>query len=203
MLNAETPRFKLGLFQPETDLGQALLAEALSRQIEVSALVEDLNALPARPGLRCRIGRLDDARAVSESVAGLDALIIGFADIPCHWLCPTIERVLSGVARAGVGRVLLVGDWNWLDRPEDHIDRGLGKRLLRSLENAHLDWTLVQSPALGENLGADDFTGQLDHAAEQARQRALGCACALLDEAQSGQFNHQRMVMRFPDEPNG
>ncbi|MCF3999113.1 NAD-dependent epimerase, partial [Pseudomonas aeruginosa] len=54
MRNLETATLKLGIFHPHDSLSQALIAAALQRQIEVSALQADLNSLQARPGLRCK-----------------------------------------------------------------------------------------------------------------------------------------------------
>ena len=49
MRNLETATLKLGIFHPHDSLSQALIAAALQRQIEVSALQADLNSLQARP----------------------------------------------------------------------------------------------------------------------------------------------------------
>ncbi|MCY1260617.1 NAD(P)H-binding protein [compost metagenome] len=196
MHNLESETFKIGLFQPESSLGQALLAEALHRQLEVSALVDDLNAMPARPGLRCKIGRLDDARAVSESVAGLDALIVGFSpDLPGSWLCPAIEALIDGLVRAEVPRLLLVADWTWLDRPADPAEADLARRLQRTLQASEVDWTLVQIPEVQEGFAVDDFAGpeQQPLALDSAHEMALRYAAAMLDEIQLGLHKRQRI----------
>ena len=69
MLNAETPRLKFALYGAHDDLGSALLVELLSRQHEAVALLDDLNSLSARPGLRTKPGDPFDPLSVSESVA--------------------------------------------------------------------------------------------------------------------------------------
>ncbi|HAB65290.1 MAG TPA: NADH-flavin reductase, partial [Pseudomonas sp.] len=52
MLNAETPRLKFALYGAHSSLGNALLCELLTRQHEAVALVDDLNSMTDRPGLR-------------------------------------------------------------------------------------------------------------------------------------------------------
>ena len=75
MLNAETPRLKFALYGAHSSLGNALLCELLTRQHEAVALVDDLNSMTVRPGLRAKAGDLFDAVSVSQSVAGMDAVI--------------------------------------------------------------------------------------------------------------------------------
>lgn len=72
MKNAETPVFKLVLFGPESSLGNALMAELLSRQHEVTAVVDDLNRHTA--GLHFKIGGLDDADQAEQGAAGGSAM---------------------------------------------------------------------------------------------------------------------------------
>ncbi|MBF3230878.1 NAD-dependent epimerase, partial [Pseudomonas aeruginosa] len=66
MRNLETATLKLGIFHPHDSLSQALIAAALQRQIEVSALQADLNSLQARPGLRCKPASLASSIEVSQ-----------------------------------------------------------------------------------------------------------------------------------------
>jgi len=52
-----------------------LMAEMLRRQHEVIAILDDLNVLAPRPGLRTKSGDLFDADRVKQSVAGSSAVI--------------------------------------------------------------------------------------------------------------------------------
>jgi uncharacterized protein len=78
MKNAETPVVKVVLYGAMSSLGSALMAEMLRRQHEVIAILDDLNALAPRPGLRTKTGDLFDAQRVKQSVAGSSVVI-------CYW----------------------------------------------------------------------------------------------------------------------
>ena len=73
--NAETPVFKLVLFGAESSLGSALMVELLSRQHEVTAVVDDLNRHAPRPGLHFKIGGLASADQAEQGAAGGSAVI--------------------------------------------------------------------------------------------------------------------------------
>lgn len=75
MKNAETPVMKVVLFGALSSFGNALMAELLRRQHEVIAILDDLNALAPRPGLRTKAGNFFSADRVCESIAGCTAVI--------------------------------------------------------------------------------------------------------------------------------
>ena len=128
MLNAETPRLKFALYGAHDDLGSALLVELLSRQHEAGALLDDLNSLSARPGLRTKPGDPFDPLSVSESVAD------GCGDLPVPHAAPApstdaitgesarrdfyqaVEALLLGLERVGVERLLLIADFPAIER---------------------------------------------------------------------------------------
>ena len=109
MLNAETPRLKFALYGAHSSLGNALLCELLTRQHEAVALVDDLNSMTVRPGLRAKTGDLFDAVSVSQSVAGMDAVICLYdspslatasgaaANHQPHDLYQAVDALLSGL----------------------------------------------------------------------------------------------------------
>ncbi|PWU28804.1 NAD-dependent epimerase [Pseudomonas sp. RW407] len=197
MHNLETATLKLGVFRPFDSLGQALVAAALHRQHEVSALVEDLNSLRARPGLRCKLGGLASSVEVSEAVMGLDVIFAMLGDQPPQQLPPQCGALIDGALRAGVPRLFLVGHWQWLVAPQDAADEQLGAGLARSLEVSGLDWTLVETPALVEGLRIDDFS-RTAAPVDVASQQALACAEALLDEVRLGLHRRQCLRLRDP-----
>ncbi|MCJ1886965.1 SDR family oxidoreductase [Pseudomonas sp. LA21] len=194
MHNLETPTVKLGLFHPFDSLGQALIAAALHRQHEVTALLDDLNRLKARPGLRCKLGSLDSSISVSEAVAGLDAIFAFLGHEPPHRLPPQCGALIDGALRVRVPRLFLLGHWRWLTEPATSDDEQLGAGLARSLEVSGLDWTLVEQPAVAEGLRIDDFSRAVGAPDEEAAF-ALSCADALLDELQLGL--HRRACLRL------
>ncbi|QRY77270.1 NAD(P)H-binding protein [Pseudomonas sp. PDNC002] len=198
MHNLETPTLKLGLFQPFDSLGQALIAGALHRQHEVTVLLDDLNALQARPGLRSKLGSLDSSITVSEAVSGLDVIFAFLGNEPAENLPPLCGALLDGALRADVPRLFLVGHWQWLVEPAGADDEQLGAGLARSLEASGLGWTLVEAPGTPEGLRIDDFT-RAGLASDEESARALACAEALLDEVRLGLHRHQCLRLRSGD----
>ena len=185
MRNLETATLKLGIFHPHDSLSQALIAAALQRQIEVSALQADLNSLQARPGLRCKPASLASSIEVSQAAAGLDLLFAPLSDYAAEALPPV---------RAEVPRLFLLGHWQWLVAPRDAGEEQLGAGLERSLTVSGLDWTLVEVPSLPAGLRIDDFSRAGD-LAEADAARVFACAEALLDEVRLGL--HKRQCLRL------
>ena len=198
MHNLETPGLKLGVFQPQDSLGQALIAAALHRQHEVTALLDDLNRITARPGLRCKLGSLDSVPTVNRAIAGLDVVFACLGDefkedLPVQCGC-LIDGALS-LGSVGVPRLFLIGHWQWLVDSDDAADEALGAGLRRSLDASGLDWTLVEAPALAGSLRIDDFSGTAAADNSDAAY-ALSCAEALLDEVDLGLHRHHCLRLR-------
>lgn len=198
MHNLETPRLKVGVFNPQDSFGQALIAAALHRQHEVTALVDDLNRITARPGLRCKLGSLDSALTVTRAIAGLDVVFACLGDEPQEDLPPQCGCLLDGalgLGNAGIPRLFLIGRWQWLVDPDNADDEALGAGLRRSLDVSGLDWSLVEAPSLADGLRVDDFSGRAQ-AGETDAQRAFSCAEALLDEVRLSLHRHQCLRLR-------
>lgn len=184
MKNLETPATKLAVYGARGSLGSAVLVEALHRQYEVTAIVDELNALQARPGLRTKGGTPADAIEVNRAVAGMDAVVCllgeelpGDARDDFQLVFKTLLALLDGLEVAGVKRLLVVDDFTWLDEGGGSAAapvRHLRERLIAS----PLAWTLVEAPVRpDETLGPDDFL-QPSEAAQALRRFAAG----LLDE---------------------
>lgn len=199
MHNLETPTLKLGLFHPWDSFGQALIAGALRRQQEVTVLVDDLNRLQARPGLRCKLGTLESSISVSEAVAGLDVVFAFLADHPTNRLPPLCGALIDGALRSEVPRLLLIGHWRWLVEPADSEEEQLAAGLARSLEVSGLDWTLVEAPPMPAGLRIDDFS-RAGEASEQDTALARSYAEALLDEMQLSLHSRQCLRLRSGQE---
>src|SRR5690606_9081507 len=192
MRNLETPAYKLMLYGALGSPGQAILAEALHRQYEATAVLDDLNALRARPGLRTKVGGLHDPIGVSQSVAGMDGVICLFDEDPASDAEEPFSRrfnaliaLLDGLETAGVGRLMVVDDFAWLDSglaPESPVHH-LEQRLLAS----PVAWTLVQAPPPAPRpLEVEDF--RQAQAEAEPLQRFAG---ALLDELGLSLHRHQ------------
>ena len=192
MRNLETPTYKLLVYGGDSSLGSAILAEALHRQFEATAVLDDLNEQRARPGLRAKSGGLSDPIEVSRSVAGMHGVIclleVALKDQDDFALrFNTLIALLDGLETAGVKRLMVVDDFTWLDRdlaPESPVHH-----LTDRLKASTVAWTLVQAPpSSDEDLGIDDF--------KQPGASALPLhrfAMAVLDELDLALHHHQRL----------
>lgn len=205
MHNLETPTYKLALFGTRSSLGSALLVEAMSRQWEVTALVDDLNALDSRLGLRTKVGALDDALAASQAVAGMDAVLCYLPGVP---LAPgramrsdgafdqafiAIGALLDGLAVARVKRLMVIADFGWMDTDCGHPAQP-GQQLQRRLVDSPLAWTLADAPAGAET--PSDYLTLADFREGHGKPRVealLAHARALLDECRLAAHVRQRV----------
>lgn len=101
------------------------MAELLSRQHEVTAVVDDLNRHTARPGLHFKIGGLDDADQAEQGAAGGSAVIallsaLAPGDLPGQ--ARLSEALVAGLERTTIRRLLLVGDFAVLDEPAKYSE---------------------------------------------------------------------------------
>lgn len=184
MKNAETTVLKLVLFGAMSSLGSALMAELLHRQNEVIAILDDLNALAPRPGLRTKIGSLADAEQVSQSVAGSSAVICLLE--PVDPVSAT-QHLINGLQRMGVQRLILVGDF---DEPSLEI--------VDLLTHSTLDWTLVNNPKAVLGLSIEHFSQiseTLDPALADPLLHLRRVAAGIVDELSLNQ--HVRAYVNF------
>lgn len=169
MKNAETPVVKIVLFGAISSLGSALMAELLRRQHEVIAVLDDLNALAPRPGLRAKVGNLFSADRVCESIAGSSAVIClldakvfpgdedesrAAVSLEPHEQLAVTRILLSCMQRMGVKRLILVDDFAALDGSSPLFD---------SLQQSAVDWTLVNAPVGVAGLGIEHFSQVSTH----------------------------------------
>lgn len=202
MLNAETPRLKFAIYGAHSSLGNALLCELLSRQHEAVTLVEDLNSMTVRPGLRAKTGDLFDAVSVSQSVAGMDAVICLYgspslatasgeaAEDQPHCLYQAVDSLLSGLPKVGVERLLLVADIS-ASGEEPEIDAALQRIAAHSLR-----WTLVDAEADEEDLSIEDFSVLKGLASDDRRVRLRRVAAGIVDELEQAQHVHEQIHFR-------
>ncbi|GAB6388840.1 NAD(P)-dependent oxidoreductase [Stutzerimonas marianensis] len=203
MLNAETPRLKFALYGAHSSLGNALLCELLSHQHEAVALVDDLNSMTVRPGLRTKTGDLFDAVSVSQSVAGMDAVICLYdsPSIPTasgeaaahqpQGFYQAVDALLSGMPKVGVERLLLVSDFT---------ARGDEAEVVAALQRlaAHPSaWTLIDTPTAGEDLSIEDFAELSGLAPDDRRVQLRRIAAGLVDELEHPQHLHEQIRLRL------
>lgn len=204
MKNLETPACKVALFGALGSLGSALMVEALSRQWETMALLDDLNAIPSRPGIRAKPGDPFDALGVSHAVAGMDLVLCNLCSQPLLAArrngpgfdveFRAITALLDGLAVAGVRRLLVIADLHWLDEESGHPAEP-GEQLQRRLVDSDLDWTLVDAPGIGGDdlFGLDDFLKPAHSNEPDAVSALRRFAAAVLDEARLAAHVRQRV----------
>lgn len=188
MKNAETPVLKLVLFGAMISLGSALMAELLHRQHEVIAILDDLNALAPRPGLRTKIGSLADAEQVSQSVAGSSAVICLLDPVDS---VSATQHLIDGLERMGIQRLILVGDF----AGPTEIDK---QPIAYVLTHSQLDWTLVNSPKAVLGLSIEHFSQisePLDPALADPLLHLRQVAAGIADELTQNQ--HVRAYVNF------
>lgn len=203
MLNAETPRLKFALYGAHSSLGNALMCELLSRQHEVVALVDDFNSMTARPGLRTKTGDLFAAISVSQSVAGMDAVICLYdspslatasgaaAEQQPHDFYQAVDALLSGLPKVGVERLMLVAD---LSATGDEPNVAAA---LQHIAAHPLRWTLVDAQADGDDLSIEDFSNIEDLDASDRRVLLRRVAAGIVDELETPQHLHQQIHFRI------
>ena len=181
MKNLETPAVKLAVFGAQSAVGNALMVEALARQFETTLVLDDLNAVAARPGLSTIQGDLHDAISVSQSIAGKDAVVVVLPAEDKSDFQRTFSAVtalLDGLPVAGVKRLLLVGDFSWLDGLNEQSSQPL-KHLEERLTSSPVVWTLLDAPV------SDASPAQLN-----------GFASTVIDEVCHAENMHQRIRVR-------
>lgn len=203
MLNAETPRLKFALYGAHSSLGNAVLCELLTRQHEVVVLLDDLNSMTVRPGLRAKTGDLFDAISVSQSVAGMDAVICLY-DSPSvprafgaaasgqpRGFYPAVDALLAGLPKVGVERLLLAADFSV------HGQEPSVAAALQRIAAHPLKWTLVDAGTDGENLSIEDFSDLdgLDNNDRRVQLRRI--AAGMIDELEVPQHLHQQVHFRL------
>lgn len=155
---------KITLIGATGSVGSRVLAEALSRGHQVTALVRDPAKLPARPGLTVVKGDALEADALAKTLSG-DAVVSSYNP---GWTAADIRRktvdAYKGIVRAakasGVKRLLVVGGAGTLDVapgqflvdqpyfPAEYKEAAAGMRdvYLSLKDEKALDWTFF-SPA--------------------------------------------------------
>lgn len=185
MKNAETPVFKLVLFGIQSSLGSALAVELLSRQHEVTAVVDDLNRQAPRPGLHFKIGGLGSADQAQQSVAGGSAVIVLLSALaPGDWLAQRqmSQALVAGLERTTIRRLLLVGDFAVLDTPGQQVDEA--NQIVDVLQRSGLHWTLINAPQDAPGLGIEHFRsadGTLEPGLAGPLRRLAGVAAGMVD----------------------
>ena len=206
---------KIALIGATGFVGAKLLAEALDRGHEVTAIVTDLSALPPAANMRGVQADATNADALAQAVAGHDVVISAFN--PGRDPDGTgTQAIIDGVRRSGVDRLLVVGGAGTLeiapgqrviDQPDFPAAWKAGAlRTAAFLDQLRaetvVDWVFV-SPAAhlepGERTGRYRVGGDrlMTDAAGESRISLQDYAAAMLDEAERPAHHRARMSVAY------
>ena len=206
---------KIALIGATGYVGAKLLAEALDRGHEVTAIVTDLSALPPAANMRGVQADATNADALAQAVAGHDVVISAFN--PGRDPDGTgTQAIIDGVRRSGVDRLLVVGGAGTLeiasgerviDQPDFPVAWKAGAlRTAAFLDQLRaetvVDWVFV-SPAAhlepGERTGRYRVGGDrlMTDAAGESRISLQDYAAAMLDEAERPAHHRARMSVAY------
>jgi putative NADH-flavin reductase len=203
-------------------IGGEILAEALSRGHQVTALARDPAKLAAKPGLTVVKGDIHDSAALASQSAGQDAVIIAYNP---GWGDPDVRKkttdgadsVLAAARKAGVKRLFWVGGASSLKRADgvEVLDTmtqlpplvreaivGLREVLYKLRTIDDLDWTFF-SPA--EAIGDGPKTGKFRLGDDVAVADSDGksfisradYAVAVIDELERPQHIRKRFTIGY------
>lgn len=212
---------KIALIGATGFVGTALLAEALSRGHQVTAIVRDVAKLAAHPQLHAQATDVFDAAALTAALRGHDAVISaynpGWADaaIRAKSLAGG-EAIINATKAAGVPRLLVVGGagslevapgLQALDTPDFPAQwkegaEGVRDLLHRLRKETGLAWTFL-SPAF--ELVPGERTGQYRLGGDQAffdadghsRISSADYAVAMLDELEHARHTGRRFSVAY------
>jgi hypothetical protein len=200
-------------------IGSRILKELLSRGHHVKALMRNPAKRAPQPNLDVVEGNIFRAADVAQVAAGADAVISAYGPGTdrdgAGRLLDAMEGLMTGLARAGVRRVIVVGGAGSLfvapglqlvdapNFPAAWKAIALAHReALELLRKSDLDWTYL-SPAAeiapGERtgkfrLGEDDL---LTDASGHSRISAEDFAIALVDELEQGKHIRKRFTVAY------
>ncbi|GAB4041317.1 NAD(P)-dependent oxidoreductase [Spirosoma gilvum] len=213
---------KLAIIGASGFVGSAVLAEALQRGHNVTAIVPHPEKVTTvDPNLTVKQGNAQDATALADLVAGHDAVISAFN---AGWTNPNLyddflkgaETIEQGTKQAGVKRYLFVGGAGSLEVapgvqlvdtpqfPAEWKPGALSARdyLTRLRQNTTLDWTFL-SPAI--NLTPGERTGTFRTGTDQpvfdekgeSKITVADLAVAIVNEIEQPQFIQKRFTVGY------
>jgi len=207
------------------NIGREILAEALARGHEVTALLRDPARLAPRERLKTVLANAYDEDQLVRAIEGHDVFISSFSPDrggrPQEEVAVLVERaheaIIGAARRAGIGRFILVGGVGSLKLPsgEDVVD-GPGyaennrlptlanREILRRLQQdgTGLAWTYVSPPRSiveGERTGRFRLSHDdlLVNTAGESRISRADFAIAILDELEKRAHIRRRFTAAY------
>jgi putative NADH-flavin reductase len=202
-------------------IGSAVLREALNRGHQVTAIVRHPEKLPQHPNLVAQKGDVTNEAETTALVVGHDAVISAFSsggDVPDIYQqhISGYRKIISGVKKAGVKRLLVVGGAGSLevapgvqlvDTPEFPEEWKAGALATREVlyllrDEPGLEWTFLSPSAMiapGERTGQFRLSTDqlLTDADGQSRISLEDYAVAMLDELENPKHIRQRFTVGY------
>jgi hypothetical protein len=212
---------KIALYGATGMVGQRVLAEAVSRGHEVTAIARDPSKVAANNGhVKATRGDLFDPNSVAQAVKGHDAVVSAFgpgADQPVETVEKSVRSLISGARSAGVKRLVVVGGAGSLETrpgvtvldepwfPESYHPIAIAHRdALETMrrEASDLEWTNFSPAALiapGERTGKFRIETDKLVVNEQGESRisAEDYAAALVDELERPKHVGRRFTAAY------
>jgi len=212
---------KIALIGTTGFVGSKILAEALQRGHQVTALVRDPAKLAPQAGVTALAVDVADAGQVARAVTGHDAVVSAFNAPRGNPEFRTIyvsavRAIIGGVKRSGVKRVLLVGGAGSLfvapgvqlvDTPqfpaEYRIEAQAAREALNMIrDEASLDWSFISpAPILapGQRTGRFRLGGEqvLLNGDKPGNISVEDLAVAIVDELETPRHPRQRFTLAY------
>lgn len=212
---------KIALFGASGMIGQRILAEALQRGHQVTAIVRNPDRIQTtHPNLKAVKGDALNVDSVAKLAAGHDVVVssINYAydgSSTPQVFTDAAHSLIEGVKRAGVKRLIVVGGAGSLevapglqlvDTPEFPAAWKMGAMALRDAlgiyRSSDIDWTFFSPAGViqpGERTGRFRLGGDqlLTDAQGQSQISCEDYAVALLDEIEKPQFIRQRFTIAY------
>ena len=197
--------------------GSRILAELLSRNHQVTAIVRNPARLPAQPGLAVAEGDVSSADAIAEKIKGTDAVVSAYAPPAddTDQLVSATEQLITAVRQSRVPRLLVVGGAGSLEvapgvtvidsghLPAQWLPIAISHaKTLDLLKKSDINWTYFSPAAFfvpGERTGKFRLgTNQL-LANEQGDSRISleDYAIALVDELETPKHERSRFTIGY------
>jgi len=206
---------KIALIGATGYVGAKLLAEALDRDHQVTAIVTDASKLPDHAALTGVSADATDAEGLAAIVTGHD-LVISSYNPGRDSTGKGTQAIVDGVKRSGVGRLLVVGGAGSLklpsgervvdqpDFPAEWKEGALRTSAFLDQLRAEtvLDWVFLSPAAMlipGGRTGRYR-TGRYDLLTDDAGDSRISVedyAVAMLDEAERPQHHRERFTVAY------
>ena len=204
------------------NLGGQIVAEALSRGHEVTAIGRDQERVGAIPGVATAVADVTDPASVESAIPGHDVVVVAVTDRtgPDRSIIPRTARcMIEVVPRTGVPRVAWVGGGGSLNAPSggrlvdqpgfpdaykaEALAQGEALNLFRS-SPPELDWTYLSPPphnlVPGKKRGGYRVAGGDDPVLDAEGHDEISTgdfASAMVDELEQHRFSRQRFTAGY------